>query len=293
MAAPSLHPAPLWLFNLLLKFAGNHIIRKHKDIIERATLAVDGGETEMLIIKPQSLPDNSPCLIYYHGGAFALQYSPQHLENAIYYAQQANICIIFCTYRFIPKHPFPTGFNDAYKAAQWVFENANNLNINADKIAIDGDSAGGCLATVIAQKLTAETEIKLCGQLLIYPTTDKNSNSSSIKKFYKVPLWDGATTQKMWDLYLQNVDRNNPPLYASPIDGVLEGLPNAYVETAEFDPLHDEGMAYAQKMRDAGVEVETYESKGAFHGFDILAHKTKIAQTTIAQRIKYLRRIFN
>lgn len=292
MKSPSLRPLPLWLFNNLLKYISKIIIRKNREMLTEVKLAVNGGKIQTLIIKPKNLAAHAPCLIYYPGGAFALRYGPQHIENAKTYAQQAQICVIFSTYRLAPKHPFPTGLEDAICAYDWVVNNASELGIDKTRIAIGGDSAGAALATIVAQKITTETDVRLCGQLLIYPVTDANCTTESINKYFDVPVWNGASTHKMWDLYLKNVDRQNPPPYATAIDGELNGLPPTYIETAELDPLRDEGQNYAQKLRNAEVMVEEIETKGTYHGFDMIAPNTNVAQAAIKKRVEFLERIF-
>ena len=127
-------------------------------------------------------------------------------------------------------------------------------------------------------------------QLLVYPVTDRRMNYDSCRKYTDTPMWNAKLSVKMWQGYVQ--DENAPDIaYASPMEAQsFEKLPSAYVETAEFDCLHDEGIAYANALLEAGVSVELNETRGTMHGFDIVqnAETTKAA---LAARIKFMRKV--
>jgi acetyl esterase/lipase len=218
--------------------------------------------------------------------------APQHFENALRYARDAECVVIFVEYRLAPKHPFPDGFNDSYAALQWTLANADKLGIDKSRVAVGGDSAGGGLAAGVAQRALQEDGIVLSGQLLIYPAVDLNCKRRSASAYSSVPPFKNASTQEIASTYLGRPVAEGVPRYASPIYGDVAGLAPAYVEIAEFDLLHDQGSAYAQTLTGKHVEVELNEIQGGVHGFDLLAASSSVAKDAMQRRIQFLRRIF-
>ncbi|HEY3697868.1 MAG TPA: alpha/beta hydrolase [Spongiibacteraceae bacterium] len=259
-------------------------------VTKQKIVGLDGNKIPVTFIKPAGLPPHSPALVYCHGGAFVLSYAPQHIENSIRYAQEANCCVIFVDYRLAPRHHFPRGFDDCYAALLWAFNNADVLGIDKQRIAVGGDSAGGALAASIAQKAAHENGIALCAQLLIYPVTDMDCKTSSSTVYADTQPFKAISLRAMWNAYLGGAPGN--ATYASPIHGNLSALASAYIETAEFDPLHDEGIAYANALTANGVAVVLNETKGTVHGYDLLAANSEFSRNLVAQRIHYLRKIF-
>ena len=234
-----------------------------------------------------------PAVIYYHGGAFVLTYASTHVQAVDTYAQRARCRVFLVDYRLAPKHVFPAGFNDCYAALEWVHRNAAKLGIDANKIAVMGDSAGGCFSAGVAQKALDEQKINLAGQLLIYPALDWRCSSYSARTYLDAPMFNGQANKRMWQVYLRNsFGQPAVPPYASPADrSSLKGLPKAYVETAEFDPLCDEGADYAKRLQEAGVEVLLHEPKGTVHGYDTVP-ESEITKDAVDKRLEFLTSIF-
>jgi acetyl esterase/lipase len=229
--------------------------------------------------------------VYYHGGAFVMKPAPQHFENALRYAREAGCMVLFVEYRLAPKFPFPAGFNDCYATLLWAFRNSAELGLDRTHLAVGGDSAGGGLAAGVAQRARQEDGITLSGQMLIYPCVDLACTRPSITLFANVPPFKAASTASIAELYLGRPLSKGMPRYASPIYGDVSQLAPAYVETAEFDMLHDQGSAYAKAMGDAGVDLEVNEIGTGVHGFDLLAAKSSVAKDAMQRRIRFLRRI--
>jgi acetyl esterase len=268
--------------------------RKFKPIVKSTKIeSFDGYPVPVLIIRPEHLSQVAPALVYYHGGAFIMKPAPRHLENAVRYAREAECVVVFVEYRLAPKHPFPAGFNDCYAALRSVISNAEKLGIDRKRLMVGGDSAGGGLAAGVAQRAWQEDGITLRGQLLIYPCVDLTCSRPSIAAFADVPPFkrSRAPTRSIAEIYLGHPPAEGIPRYASPLYGDVTGLAPAYVETAEFDILHDQGTAYAQVMREKGVEVELNEIKGGVHGFDVLAAHSGVAKEAMRRRIQFLRRV--
>ncbi len=265
---------------------------KDKEIsVRRETIpGYNGDPIEVFVMEPRSTPTDN-CLIYYHGGGFFFEGAGYHYKNAKAYAQNVPCKVLFVQYRLAPKHPFPIPAEDSYAALLWAYENAERLGICREKIAVGGDSAGGCLAAAVTQMARdRRTGIRLRFQLLIYPFVDQSMDSDSNRRFTDTPMWNSTLSRQMTGGYVQSCDVENF-VYASPIEGGCADLPEAYVETAEFDCLHDDGIRYADKLRAAGIPVEMNETRGTMHGFDIVqnAPTTKAAVTA---RIRYMQERF-
>jgi acetyl esterase len=266
--------------------------RRFKSIITRTRItSFDGYQVPVLIIRPEHLSPPAPALVYYHGGAFIMKPVPRHLENAVQYAREAGCLVVFVEYRLAPGHPFPAGFNDCYAALQSLISNAETLEVDTKRLLVGGDSAGGGLAAGVAQRAWQEDRITLRGQLLIYPCVDLICTRPSMAAFADVPPFKRAPARSVAQMYLGHSPAEGMPRYASPIYGDVTELAPAYVETAQFDILHDQGTAYAHAMRANGVDVELNEIKGGVHGFDVLAAHSGVAKDAMRRRIQFLRRV--
>jgi len=260
--------------------------------VTRHKIAGKGGHRfDVRVIVPDNTEPSAPALIYYHGGGFALTFSSLHLDNAERYAKDAGCITVFVCYRLAMKNPFPDGFDDAYTALGWVVENADQLGVDRARIAVGGDSAGGALAAGVAQKCRDENLVELCGKLLIYPVLDNRCNTTSATEFFDVPLWNAISNRRMWEVYLSRFPQVAPPAYAAPGLGDVRGLPQTYIETAEFDPLHDEGLNYAERLAENGGSPVINETCGTIHGYDGLG-KNEIAIASMQKRIDFLKSVF-
>lgn len=280
-------------FNALFKWQFNST--KAPQNIEVTSHQIKGFEKkdiEVLVFKPQNIPVDAPCLVYCHGGGFFIEAAQVHKKMMFEYAVKANCIIVFPHYRVSLNNPFPTSLEDCYATLKWTNDNTKMLGIDKNKIAIGGDSAGGNLAACVAQMALDRQEINLCFQLLVYPVCDHTLSTASMQAFQDTPLWNAPSSKLMWDVYLKGKDRNNLPKYVSPLQRIdLKGLPPTYIETAEFDCLRDEGLLYAQKLKDTNIKVELNQTKGTIHAYDII-EKSSITQDSIQRRVKALRQGF-
>lgn len=264
---------------------------KTLSVQKKSIPSYDGTLIDILIIEPAKICGDTPCLIYYHGGGFLFPAAGYHYKLAAKYAREASCKVLFVQYRLTPKYPFPIPAEDCYAALCWAIDHANELGIEKARIAVGGDSAGGALAAAVAQMARDRTGFRLCFQLLVYPVTDRRMDSESNRRFTDTPMWNSELSQKMWEAYL--ADESSPDIaYASPLEAEsFVNLPPAYIETAEFDCLHDEGIAYATALCKAGVMVEVNETKGTVHGFDIV-EKAPTTQQAVEARIQYMKKQF-
>jgi acetyl esterase len=280
-------------YNALFKWHFKSI--KAPQSIEITSHQVTGFENkdiEVLVFKPRNISANAPCLVYCHGGGFFIEAAQAHKKMMFEYAEKANCIIVFPHYRVSLNNPFPTSLEDCYSVLNWAYDNVALLGIDKNKIAIGGDSAGGNLASCVAQMALDRQKINLCFQLLVYPVCDHTLSTPSMQTFQDTPLWNAPSSKLMWDVYLKGKDRNSLPKYVSPLQRTdLKGLPPTYIETAEFDCLRDEAILYAQKLTDTNIEVELNQTKGTIHAYDII-EKSSITQDSIQRRVTALKKAF-
>ena len=262
------------------------------EVQSRRIPGYQGGEIEILILTPEGLGESAPCLVHIHGGGFVFEGSDSHFKLAMKYAKEACCKVVYVRYRLAPRHPFPTPQEDCYQALCWVHEHADELGIDRERIGIAGDSAGGTL-TVTSCMMARDrgAKVKPLFQLLVFPWLDGRNNSESYRKYTDTPMWNSTLSKKVGPI--MNPDPSATPLaYRSPMEAESHAdLPPAYVEVAEFDCLHDDGVLYAQLLRNAGIEVEFHEAKGAMHGFDTV-FRAPTTQKMIAKRIAYIKKMF-
>jgi len=228
--------------------------------------------------------------LYYHGGAFAITHASMHIKMCERYAREAGCVVVFVDYRLAPQHPFPVGFNDCYAALQWTIGNAASLGVDTKRIAVMGDSAGGALAAGVAQK-AFDNGITLCAQVLVYPVLDSECKTVSATEFLDTPLWNSGGNRRMWAMYLKSSGGKAPEYAAPGLRTKLAGLPRCYVDTAEFDPLRDEGIAYAQALTAQGVLVTLNQTRGTIHGYE-MSPKNPQTLASMAGRIEFMRESF-
>lgn len=261
-------------------------------VTEKSVTSYDGTEIGVLFFEPYGLEEPTPCLVYYHGGGFVFGASGAHYKVIKQCALEAECKVVFVQYRLAPKNPHPAPSEDCYAALRWTFENAGKLNIDRSRIAVGGDSAGGALAAAACQMARDRGTDMPIFQLLVYPVTDRRMQTESCKKYTDTPMWNAKLTAKMWKSYIQDENASSIA-YASPMEArSFENLPSAYVETAEFDCLHDEGIAYAEVLKGAGITVELNETKGTMHGFDIIRN-APTTKKAVSKRIEYMKSRFH
>lgn len=208
-----------------------------------------------------------PALVYFHGGGWVAGDLEMVDPSCTMLTNRTNAVVVSVDYRLAPEHKFPAPVMDCYAATQWVYDNAAELGVDPRRIAVGGDSAGGNLAAAVSVMARDRGTPDLAFQILFYPVTNLDYETRSYRE-------NGAdyflTTDMMrwfWGHYLQS-EAFGRDTYASPL--LIEdasGLPPAFVVTAEFDPLRDEGEAYAELLREAGNEVTANRYDGQIHGF--------------------------
>lgn len=230
------------------------------------TIDGPGGDLTLRFYTPRGVTGIAPALVFVHGGGWVYGDLETHDALCRLLAEEAQVRVVAVEYRLAPEHPFPAAIEDVRAAWDWVVENAGAVGIDRNRIAVGGDSAGGNLAIVLSQALVRDGGRVPDFQFLIYPATDFSMRRASRDLFGEGFFLTEGFMERCEDLYLIGADDRADPL-ASPLLGDVAGQPPAYVLTAGFDPLLDEGAAYADRLREAGVRVEYVEAPGLIHGF--------------------------
>ncbi|TKC87232.1 alpha/beta hydrolase [Trinickia terrae] len=236
----------------------------------------DGAYIRARLYQPSepSWAEPLPALVYYHGGGFTVGSVDTHDALCRMFARDARCAVLSVDYRLAPEHKFPTAVDDAFDALTWLTQHALTYGVDAARLAVGGDSAGGTLATVCAV-LARDAGLKLALQLLIYPGTTGHQQTDSHARLGDGFLLSGETIQWFFEQYLRDAADRDDWRFA-PLDGKrgapsgapsFRGVAPAWIATAEYDPLSDEGAAYAEKLSAAGNVVTLKPYAGMIHEF--------------------------
>ncbi len=240
--------------------------------VSERTIPGPAGEIPIRIYRPVDAGPASPdspltaALMFFHGGGWVIGTLDTHDVAARALCQATEATVVSVDYRLAPEHPFPAACNDCTAATKWVADNGAEIGVDGDKLAICGDSAGGNLAAVTAQDCAIDGP-SIAAQALVYPATNASGElSGSLIDNAEGYLLTTTAMQWFYDQYdPHGVYRTDPR--CSPLLGDLAGQPPAIVITAEFDPLRDEGIEYANALTNAGVDVEHVGYDGQIHTF--------------------------
>ncbi|MCI9549076.1 MAG: alpha/beta hydrolase [Oscillospiraceae bacterium] len=243
----------------------------------------DGESVECFVVEPE---DDSPLpgMLYCHGGGFYLPLETPALELAAVYAQKLRVRVFLPEYRLLPEHPYPIPLQDCRTVWTAMGERGTEFHLDG-RALLYGESAGGALAAGLAQQLRDEGKPIPCGQVLIYPALDDRSEKYPSVERYSGAVWTKRANSQMWSGYLKN-GFQGPEGHAVPLRaGDFSRLSPAYVEPQGIDLLRDEGAAYGERLREAGVPVKVNIIEGSYHGFDADV-ENPFVQTVLEQRIR-------
>lgn len=244
--------------------------------VEQLSFAHDNTQIPCEIHRPQNDSAALPCLIFYHGGGYAAGNLQSHRPVCRQFAKDAHAVVIAVDYRLAPEHPFPTPINDCLAAFDYISQHADQLNIDPNRIAVGGDSAGGNAAAVVAQQRRHAT-VKPKLQMLWVPWVDLSAQSPSYTLMAEGFFLDKLTMEWYTAQYLQNPEDAQNPLASPLLQTDFSDLCPALILGAGFDPLRDEGRAYAQKLQAANVKVDYQLVTGAVHPMINVAGKVPLA----------------
>jgi acetyl esterase len=226
------------------------------------------GDIPVRVYRPEPIGGPAlPVVVFFHGGGWSICDLETHDGTCRALANGVGAVIVSVDYRLAPESKFPAAVDDAYAATQWVFDHADELGVDADRMAVAGDSAGGNLAAAVPLMARDRGGPPIRFQLLVYPVTDFSFDTDSYRDNAEGYFLRRTSMEWYWRQYLSSEEDGSNP-YASPLRVAdASGLPPGMVLTAEFDPLRDEGEAYGQKLAGAGVPFTVRRYDGMFHGF--------------------------
>ncbi|QIL42054.1 alpha/beta hydrolase [Pedobacter sp. HDW13] len=251
-------------------------------------IAVSGGKIHLRIYTPKTGNGPYPLIVYYHGGGFVIANLDVYNASAQALAEQVGAVVISVAYRLAPENKFPTAHNDAFAAYEWAVKNAFDLKADPGKIAVAGESAGGNLAANVSVMARDKQIMIPVHQLLVYPIAQANMNTTSYKTYEKAKPLNKAMMGWFTEKYLNTmIEAEDPKI--SLVNANLKGLPPTTIITAEIDPLHDDGVMLADKLKAAGVKVSSKNYDGVTHeffGMAIVVPEAKAAQAYAAEQLK-------
>ncbi len=228
-----------------------------------------------------------PVLLFLHGGGFFCGDLSSDQTRCAHYALNAHCAVVAVAYKLAPEEPFPAALNDCYRVLEFLWDRSRELNLDRDRMAIGGSSAGANLAAAVTLLARDRNGPKICFQMLLVPALDDRLETQSALQFTDVPDFARPEAEVMWRWYLgRDVTEVSP--YAAPARASdLSGLPTAYVLCAGLDPLRDEGLNYAHRLTEAGVAVELHLAPSIPHGFASI-RSAAISKRLLAEQVEVL-----
>jgi acetyl esterase len=296
---------PPWLFTLgpeqgriaLDEVQADQVSRLPVDIEDRTIADGPSAQVALRILRPENTHTPLPVIVYIHGAGWVFGSTQTHDRLVRELAVGAEAAVVFPVYRLCPEARYPTALEECYMVSRWVARRGQEHGLDAQRLAVAGDSVGGNMAAAVTllSRERGEPDIRL--QLLFYPVTDAAFDTASYHQFAEGYHLRRDAMMWFWEQYTRHpVERNE--ITASPLRASVEqlqGLPAALIITAEADVLRDEGEAYANKLREAGVRVTAVRFQGTIHDFvmlNALAH-TAAARGAIALATAWLREGFS
>lgn len=229
---------------------------------------LDGGRLPLRIYRPKGRTASPrPVVVNFHGGGWVSGDAFQSEWWCAGIAAGVGAVVVSVEYRLAPEHRYPAAPEDCYAGTAWVAEHADELGVDAARLAVMGDSAGGNLAAVVSLMARDRGGPPIALQVLIYPSVELIHGFPSEDENADAPCLTKRDLDNVPRLYLTDVDRDGAQPYASPLRGDAAGLPPAYIQTAQYDPLRDQGLAYAKHLESAGVAARLDNYAQAVHGY--------------------------
>ncbi|MBU9762816.1 alpha/beta hydrolase [Mycobacterium sp. TNTM28] len=250
--------------------------------IEDLTAPGPAGPIPLRLYRPSPEPA-LPVLVYLHGGGLVMGSNRSFEPTARELARASGAAVVAVEYRLAPESPPPAQFDDAYVATEWVADHADDLNLDARRLAVVGDSAGGSLAAAVALAARDHNGPRICAQVLLYPGLDRDMGAASITSMPDAPMLSHADIVYMHELVDRSGGSPRDPYQVPAYAGDLSGLPPAIVVTGACDPIRDWGERYAERLRYAGVQTTLTRYPGMYHGFLMRSDTTARGRLAMAE----------
>jgi acetyl esterase len=261
--------------------------------IENIAMPVPAGDIALRIYTPVAAGGEAlPVIVFFHGGGFVVGDLDTHDGLCRLLASDSGARVVAVHYRRGPEHKFPAAVEDAYAALLWIAKNASVLGVDANRIAVAGESAGGNLSAVVCQLAKAQGGPKIAYQLLMFPGTQIGGQFASLGEYAEGYFLDKATLDWFFGNYIAPGTDMSDPRHSPLLAKDLSGLPPAMVMLGGCDPLHDEGLAYAEKLRAAGVPVVVQDYPGMIHCFIYMQAILPQAYDALSKAAKKVRHAF-
>ncbi|MEI7553985.1 alpha/beta hydrolase [Candidatus Chlorohelix sp.] len=260
---------------------------------EDRTITTHSGNVKIRIYTPSNKP-KMPALVYFHGGGWRFGSIETHEAPCRTLANLADCKVISVEYSLSPEYPFPVAMEQSYNATKWVYDNAASLGIDPDRIAVGGDSSGGNLAASACVAARDRGNLPpIFYQVLIYPVVDFYYPGTNSYKEHGTGYFLTAEAMKIyWDSYLGRTE-DSQNAYAAPLTAAdFEDMPPGLIVLAQYDPLYDEGVKYAEKLKVEGIPAKVLTYEGVMHGFWGMAAKIDLARKAHADVAAELRKAF-
>ena len=270
-----------------------------KPEVEEEWITVKGGpagSVRVRLVRPVGAVEMLPAILYIHGAGWVFGDANTHDRLVRELVVGTGAAVVFPEYSRSPEARYPVALEENYTVAKWIVEHGAARLLDADRIAVAGDSVGGNMAAALALMAKARREVPLVAQVMFYPVTDASFDTGSYEQFAEGYFLRRDSMRWFWNQYAPD-EAQRQEATASPLRATLEqlrGLPPALVITGEADVLRDEGEAYAAKLREAGVRVTAVRYQGIIHDFVMLnaLAETHAARAAVAQAVGYLRTAF-
>ena len=269
---PELDPADA----LALRRAVGEAERTRAATVDTGGVAIEDGDLRgapgapsvpYRLYRPEhSPPEPMAGILLLHGGGFMVGTIDGEHGRAAWLTRELAAAVLVIDYRLAPEHPYPAALDDAWAALEWLHREAAALGVDASRLGVVGESAGGALAATLAIRCRDQQGPPLSVQALFNPSLDDRLETASMRAFTDTPLWTRALAESSWRHYLRDVRGEVPATAAAARADDLSGLPPTYITCMEFDPLRDEALEYAGRLMASGVPVELHCFAGGFHG---------------------------
>ncbi|MQY17065.1 alpha/beta hydrolase [Nocardia macrotermitis] len=248
-----------------------------------------GPGVSVRVFRPASVSGPRPGLLWIHGGGLIMGSAAGDDRKCRALADRLGAIVVSVDYRLAPEYPFPIPLEDCYTGLRWL---AAHPDVDTDRIAIGGDSAGGGLSAALAILARDRGRIRPVLQLLAYPMLDDRSSDRTDIDPRRFRMWDQDSNRLGWRSYLGSSAATIPPLAVPARHEDLTGLPPAWIGVGTHDLFHDEDVAYARRLRAAGVDCELEIVPGAYHGFDHVEARTGVSRAFFRAQVTALRNAF-
>ncbi|MET8655148.1 alpha/beta hydrolase [Nocardia aurea] len=248
------------------------------------TVPAEVGDVRVRIVRPVDARAQLPTVLYLHGGGWILGDAGTHDRLVRELAVGADAAVVFVEYDRSPEVRYPVALEQAYATARWITEHGAGEDLDADRLAVVGDSAGGNLAAALTLLAAQRGDVRFVHQSLYYPVTDAGQDTGSYREFADGPHLTAKAMAWFWNAYLPDEDRRGE-ITASPLRATAEdlaGVPDTFLIVAENDVLRDEGEAYGRNLTAAGVRTTSARYNGAIHDFMMLNPLRRTAASTAA-----------